>query len=265
MAVLDIHLAKAVAVAESVQGRHRGRTGGDAWLRWNGACNRLFYRLTRRPHHFELYKRLVREGAARSTDIVHLGAGSVWLGDLCTDLAGKTVYAVDPDAEALAANLAPRKLVASGEKIPLPSASVDTIVCEYVAEHLEHPEEVLREAHRLLRPGGSFIFVTPNLLSYVGLVTHLTPHWFHVRFLRALLRVGGSGNERPYPTAFRMNTLWAVRRLARETGFQVRELHTGVDHPTYTYLFPLIHQLAVLWHVLLDKVEWLAPFGRKPW
>jgi SAM-dependent methyltransferase len=233
----------------------------EVWLRWNGASNRLYYRLTRRPHHFDRYKRLVQEAAARSTDIVHLGAGSVWLGDLCNvDLEGKTVYAVEPDAEALALNPTPLKLVAGGEKIPLPSASVDAIVCEYVVEHLEHPEEVLQEAQRLLRPGGCFVFVTPNLLSYSGLVTHLTPQWLHLRFLRALLRVGGSANERPYPTAFRMNTLWAVHRLARQTGFEVRALYTGVDHPTYTYPFPGIHQLAVLWHVLLDKIEWLAPF-----
>jgi hypothetical protein len=37
-------------------------------------------------------------------------------------------------------------------------------------------------------------------------------------------------------------------------------LHTGVDHPTYTYPFPVIHQFAVLWHVLLDHLEFLAPF-----
>jgi len=150
--------------------------------------------------------------------------------------------------------------VAGGEEIPLPSASVDVIVSEYVVEHLAQPEIVLREAWRLLRPGGCFVFVTPNLLSYSGLVTHFTPQSFHLIFLQRLLRLGGSGNERPYPTAFRMNTLWAVRRLARETGFEVRELHTGVDHPTYTYPFPVIHQIAVLWHLLLDKLELLAPF-----
>lgn len=233
----------------------------ERWLRWNTATNRIYYRLTRRPHHFVLYKRLVNEAVVRSQDIVHLGAGSVWLGDLCeVDLAGKTVYAVEPDAEALEKNPSPQKLVAGGEAIPLPSDSVDAILCEYVVEHLEQPETVLREAWRLLRPGGRFIFVTPNLLSYSGLVTHFTPQRFHLRFLQTLLRLGGSGNERPYPTAFRMNTIWAVRRVARETGFHVQALHTGVDHPTYTFPFPVIHQIAVLWHVLLDKLEVLAPF-----
>lgn len=233
----------------------------NRWLRWNSSANRLYYRLTRRPHHFDLYRQLVREALARSNDVVHLGAGSVWLGDLCGEsLEGKTVYAVEPDAEALERNPAPQKIVAGGEQIPLPPTSIDLIVCEYVVEHLEEPLKVLREAQRLLRPGGRFIFVTPNWLSYSGLATHYTPHRFHLRFLRRLFELGGSANERPYPTAFRMNTIWAVRRLAAEAGFRVVALHTGVDHPTYTYPFPVVHQIAVIWHILLDKLEWLAPF-----
>ena len=232
-----------------------------AVLRWNGATNRWFERNTRREQHFELYKRLVGEAAQRSSVIVHLGAGNVWLGDLCpVSLQGKTIYAVEPDAETLARNPAQHRIEAGGEAIPLPAESVDAIVCEYVVEHLTEPERVLRESHRLLRPGGRFVFVTPNWLSYSGIITALTPQWLHQLFLKWLFDLGGSANEKPYPTAFRMNTVWDVRRLAHETGFDVRELQTGVDYPTYTYPFPLVHQLAVLWHVLLDRVEWLAPF-----
>jgi len=46
----------------------------DRWLRWNGASNRLYYRLTRRPHRFDLYKRLVTEVVARSRGIVQQDA-----------------------------------------------------------------------------------------------------------------------------------------------------------------------------------------------
>lgn len=231
------------------------------WLRWNSAANRFFYRTTHRPHHFELYKDRVRNAAVGAERIVHLGAGSLALDQICEmDLSGKTVFAVEPDADALAANPSPQKILASGESIPLPSGAIDMIVSEYVVEHLVDPDAVLREAHRLLRPGRRFIFLTPNLLSYSGFVTHVTPQWLHRRFLQRLLELGASANERPYPTAFRMNTLRAIRLRAAKAGFRIRELHTCVDHPTYTYPFPILHQLAVLWHVVLDQFELFAPF-----
>lgn len=232
----------------------------ETLLGWNRATNRLFMRLTQRPQHFDLYKRLVGEAAARSRAIVHLGAGTVWLGDICpVPLGGKVVYAVEPDSETLASNPAEHRILAGGEKIPLESESVDAIVCEYVVEHLTEPELVLREAWRLLRPGGRFVFVTPNFLSYSGMITWLTPQWLHEKFLSRLMAIGGSANEKPYKTAFRMNTRWAIHRLARTTGFVMRSLDSGVDFPTYTYPFPLVHQIAVLWHIALDRIEWMEP------
>jgi SAM-dependent methyltransferase len=229
-------------------------------LRPNRATNRLYYRLTKRPHHFALYRSLVGEAVARASAVVHLGAGSVFLGDVsAAPVDGKTIYAVEPDAETLATNRAPNRICAGGESIPLPDASVDAVVCEYVVEHLVEPERVLRELRRILRPGGRFVFVTPNAWSYSAIATRLTSQRFHEAFLGRLTKLGGSGNQKPFPTAFRMNTRGQIERLARDTGYVVHALHSCVDHPTYTYPFPLIHQLAVAWHLVLDKLDWLEP------
>jgi len=45
-----------------------------------------------------------------------------------------------------------------GEKIPLKSASIDTVFCVNCVDHTRHPEAVLREIGRVLRPGGLLIF-----------------------------------------------------------------------------------------------------------
>lgn len=229
-------------------------------LGWNGATNRLFNRLTRRPVYIDVYKRFVTEAVASARDVLHLGSGPVWLGEYCdAPLDAKRVVAVDPDAEELARNPASEKYATGGEHIPLPDESIDVITSEHVVEHLTDPDAVLREAHRLLRPGGRFIFTTPNALSYFGIATRATPLWFHRRYLNWMADMEACANRNPYPTAYRMNTLADVRRLAARNGFRVRRLETGVDYPTYTYPLPVIHQIVFVWHLLLDRFEFLAP------
>jgi len=39
--------------------------------------------------------------------------------------------------------------------------SFDTVLCTTVLEHLEEPEQALREAHRILKPGGCAIYTVP--------------------------------------------------------------------------------------------------------
>ncbi len=49
-------------------------------------------------------------------------------------------------------------------ELPLPSGHFDQVVMLAVLEHLEKPEPVLREAHRILAPGGSLILTWPSAL-----------------------------------------------------------------------------------------------------
>jgi ubiquinone/menaquinone biosynthesis C-methylase UbiE len=48
--------------------------------------------------------------------------------------------------------------------LPLPSEQFDHVVMLAVLEHLADPEGVLREAHRILVPGGSLILTWPSAL-----------------------------------------------------------------------------------------------------
>lgn len=45
--------------------------------------------------------------------------------------------------------------------IPLPDASIDTVLSTQMLEHLVTPERMLKEAFRLLKPGGSLILTAP--------------------------------------------------------------------------------------------------------
>jgi len=64
---------------------------------------------------------------------------------------------------------APRGFVctqAIGELLPFPSDTFDCILLSEVIEHLEAPESSIREAVRVLCPGGRLLITTPNYRSF---------------------------------------------------------------------------------------------------
>ena len=63
--------------------------------------------------------------------------------------------------------------------IKVPDASVDIVISRAVLEHVLDPEAVFAEVHRILKPGGSFIFLAPNLWDYVSVISFLVPNRFH--------------------------------------------------------------------------------------
>ena len=57
------------------------------------------------------------------------------------------------------------------EPIPIPDATYDVIAAVDVIEHLENVRAVAREWFRLLRPGGTLVFSTPNNESWRALLS----------------------------------------------------------------------------------------------
>ncbi len=49
--------------------------------------------------------------------------------------------------------------------IPLPTDYVDCVTLLAVLEHLDYPNQILKECNRVLKPGGSLILTTPTPLS----------------------------------------------------------------------------------------------------
>lgn len=63
-----------------------------------------------------------------------------------------------PDVEVKIADL-------SNENLPFAKESFDLVTCTEVIEHLEHYRSTLRDIHRVLKPGGTLVLTTPNILN----------------------------------------------------------------------------------------------------
>ena len=65
------------------------------------------------------------------------------------------------------------------EKIPFPDEYFDIVVSNMVFEHIPDIEPVLAEIHRVTKPGGAFLCITPHLEAYMeGHCRIPFAHWF---------------------------------------------------------------------------------------
>jgi SAM-dependent methyltransferase len=137
-------------------------------------------------------------GLARGKRVLDAGCGA---GYGAAELAEAAAWVVGADIAAQAIAFAcdhyrrPNLFFerASCSALPHPSGSFDLVVAFEVIEHLENWRELLREARRVLDPGGQFVVSTPNRLYYNESRGQEGPNPFHVhefefREFRAELR-----------------------------------------------------------------------------
>jgi 2-polyprenyl-6-hydroxyphenyl methylase/3-demethylubiquinone-9 3-methyltransferase len=113
-----------------------------------------------------------------------IGSGGGFLAEEFARL-GFAVTGVEPSAmsvrtareHAAAGGLAIDYLVGGGERLPVPDASFDVAYCSDVLEHVDDVDRVLAETSRALRPGGIYLFDTPNRTVSSKLATALTQQW----------------------------------------------------------------------------------------
>lgn len=71
---------------------------------------------------------------------------------------------VDFDRVALGAQALPNLSVAAAEALPFPDAAFDVVLLHEVLEHVEEDRQAVREAWRVLAPGGRVVIFVPNRL-----------------------------------------------------------------------------------------------------
>lgn len=94
----------------------------------------------------------------------------------------------------------------------------DLIYAHMVLEHVEDPPAFVSAAYKLLKPGGAFFSVTPNLAHYFGIVSFVTERLGVQNWLLQRLRGEAMASSYHFRAIYRMNTIWAIQRLFQQVG-----------------------------------------------
>lgn len=118
---------------------------------------------------------------ARHQHVLDLPAGSGELSYLLLQ-RGLDVTAADLEPEAFIVPGRSCMKADMNSRLPFPDEQFDAIGCIEGIEHIENPHLFVREANRLLRPGGMLYITTPNVLSIRSRLSYLLrgyPNQFH--------------------------------------------------------------------------------------
>lgn len=167
------------------------------------------------------------------SEMLDLGAGAGIICQMNFRGLARRVCGIDLDPRILTKNrFLDEALQGSAEAIPYPSNTFDLVLANNVMEHIEHPYRVYHEIYRVLKPGGRFLFKTPNKWHYMPLIARFTPLKFH----QHINRLRGRSTEDTFPTKYRANSPRQIRALAKASGFRVELIELIEGRPEYTRL-----------------------------
>jgi len=148
------------------------------------------------------------------------------------------------------------RVVGTASTLPFHDESFDIISANMVVEHLDEPAVQFAEIRRALRPGGVFVFHTPNLHGYIATTARLLPEFVKGPLIQLLEKRTA---QDVYPTFYRANTKEQVEELAMQTGFDVVRI-SRVTSTAQTAVVTPVAFFELLWLRMLERWPRLEPF-----
>jgi SAM-dependent methyltransferase len=164
--------------------------------------------------------------ASVGEDVLNLGSGPFFELKALPPLGKRfTLCDIDPRALVLAreihgAALASTDTVEPGAPLPYESARFDAVVSMDVVEHLVDPLPWLKEALRVLEPGGLLFLTTPNYASHSLRAIENTA-------LEAIARTQGFSRKELHPSKLDAPKLTSLLRQAGARNVITKEISLG--------------------------------------
>ena len=188
----------------------------------------------------EVYQAAIKARLKPQMHVLDLGCGR---GGVLEQL--RTVisfpFGIDPDGQSLVQHRIPGmpRAVALADQLPLTGAIFDGVVCSWVLEHVANPSHVFDEVSRVLRPGGFFIFLTPNARALVTLINRALRPMQHT----LVRRLYGRAESDTFPVLYRANGHKRLNALAAKARLTVEQFYEIPD-PTYLAFNPILYGLS---------------------
>ncbi len=131
--------------------------------------------------------------------------------------------------------------------LPFADESFDLVTSNMVFEHLDNPQVQLTEIYRILKPGGTLIFHTPNTLGYTTIMAKLIPEAIKEKLVYLLQ---GRKDEDVFPAYYKVNSKSKIEKLAQRTGFRTKKIKMIVSSAQFVVIPPIVI-FELLWIRLL--------------
>lgn len=203
-----------------------------------------------------IFRERILARLSKDSIVLDLGAGAGIVDQMNFRGHACRICGVDLDPRVTENPYLDEGLVADGATIPYPDCTFDVVFSDNVLEHLAEPRVVFEEVARVLKPGGLFMFKTPNRRHYMPFISRLTPHWFH----RYVNRKRGRASEDTFPTHYRANSRADVALLAAATGYSVDSIELIEGRPEYLRIFAFTYVAGLIYERLVNAFSALSGF-----
>lgn len=206
----------------------------------NAMQRRMIPSLRYSQTHFEQH---LTARAKKATAWLDLGCGHQllpeWRAAAESELlaAVPLVVGIDYDLESLLKHRTIRNLARGDARLlPFADASFDLVTANMVVEHLDDPATQFTEIGRVLKPGGIFLFHTPNDRSYFVNVARRFPDGMKRRLAKFF---DGRDESDVFPTHYRANRPETIEAVAKRAGLAVDEMTLVSTVPVLGAIPPL--------------------------
>jgi len=204
----------------------------------------------------QFFRRAIEAKLTPDSIVLDLGAGAGIVAEM--NFRGKVarVCGVDLDPRVCDNPHLDEGLIADGGSIPYDDDTFDVIFADNVMEHIADPAAIYGEVWRTLKPGGIFLFKTPNKTHYMPTIARITPHSFH-EFVNNLR---GRKEIDTFPTLYRTNTASSIQYWAQRTGFVDCRVRRIEGRPEYLRINSLLYAFGILYERIVNCARLLEPF-----
>jgi SAM-dependent methyltransferase len=141
--------------------------------------------------------------------------------------------------------------IADLESLPFDDSTFDVVLSLWVLEHLKNPGKAFEEVYRVLKPGGLFMFATPNK-KFLPLVLMNFLKSNKINHLLNKLLFGREPKD-VFPSYYGANDLKVLEELSADKFKQV-VLRYNYD-PGYTSFNDLTYRVSNISHSIFTNVE----------